>query len=682
MASSSASAASTGATSATPSATTADAASTAAAAPAPRLSPMAWWRSLGSPVNIAAPMVNASELPFRMLCRQYGAQLCYTPMLHARLSVESKKYLSDNFHTAPGDRPLFAQFCGNDPAILVAAARKIQHAVDAVDLNLGCPQNIARRGKYGAFLLEQTDLLVSIVTAMAAGLDVPVTCKIRILPTEAATLALVLALQGAGASLITIHGRPRDNMKETITAVDWAAIRRIKAHPEVVIPIVANGGVACFDDVAACVAATGADGVMSSEALLENPGLFSNRQPRAAVGSSSGGGSNCEEGGGEGGAAASASASSLPGGTAAGRPQHDSFDMALGYLDAAETYPGADVGIVRAHLMKILFSVWELLPAYRDQLVRRGPEVGSLPAMRAVVLAAREAWAAHPPAVWSARLCASALERRQHQLKAAAARGQQQQQRAGAADAAPLPAPLQLSAVTTSPAAAVPSADSPGAAAAAPLPSFPALPPALASASHSDLAVLAAQRVAASVAVWAQRRAEEPTAGLSHPEFVGDPALPGLWYMRYRRAELGGAFVEPGEGEGSSNSSSSSYVILPPSAGADSVAAPTAAAGVGDARSADAAEWDGGACGPCGGSASNNGETGRNNIEPHPPLKRTAAAAAASAAASEISSAGRETSTASGTMPDLDAMEDHDGRGDASGTQTGVKRFRIDRAVS
>ncbi|MCV5335063.1 tRNA-dihydrouridine synthase, partial [Escherichia coli] len=78
---------------------------------------------------------------------------------------------------------------------------------DAVDLNLGCPQGIARRGHYGAFLLEETDTVVAIVRALADGLAVPVTVKIRVLPTWEDTLRTVLALQAAGASAITVHGR-------------------------------------------------------------------------------------------------------------------------------------------------------------------------------------------------------------------------------------------------------------------------------------------------------------------------------------------------------------------------------------------------------------------------------------------------------------------------------------------
>lgn len=85
-----------------------------------------------------------------MLCRRHGATGAYTPMLHARLSLEAPGYLDEHFTTCETDRPLLAQFCANDPQVLLRAARLVEPYVDGVDLNLGCPQRIARRGRYGA----------------------------------------------------------------------------------------------------------------------------------------------------------------------------------------------------------------------------------------------------------------------------------------------------------------------------------------------------------------------------------------------------------------------------------------------------------------------------------------------------------------------------------------------------
>ena len=75
-------------------------------------------------------------------------------------------------------RPLFTQFCANDPATLLAAAERVQDHCDAVDLNLGCPQRIARRGHYGAFLMDDWPLVSRLISHLATHLRVPVTCKV------------------------------------------------------------------------------------------------------------------------------------------------------------------------------------------------------------------------------------------------------------------------------------------------------------------------------------------------------------------------------------------------------------------------------------------------------------------------------------------------------------------------
>ncbi|EOD25157.1 hypothetical protein EMIHUDRAFT_43539, partial [Emiliania huxleyi CCMP1516] len=230
-----------------------------------------WWRSIGSPTRVLAPMVNQSELAFRLLARRHGAQLCYTPMLHAANFASDEVYRQDNFDPHPSDRPLVVQFCGDVPATLLAAARHVEARCDAVEINCGCPQGIARRGHYGAFLLDEPDLIVSMVSLLASQLSVPVLVKMRTAAEAAAykrTVELGLALQAAGCALLTLHGRTKEQRS---MPCDWRAIRALKRALS--IPVVANGGVEAPEDVAACLSATEADGVMSSEAASDNPAI-------------------------------------------------------------------------------------------------------------------------------------------------------------------------------------------------------------------------------------------------------------------------------------------------------------------------------------------------------------------------------------------------------------------------
>lgn len=115
------------------------------------LSVMKFFQSIGSPQRIVAPMVDHSGLAYRMLCRKYGAELVYTQMFSARQFVESEVYRRENFQTVPGDRPLIVQFCGivlfllffvhcvqgNDPQMLLRAAKLVENDCDGVDINLG-----------------------------------------------------------------------------------------------------------------------------------------------------------------------------------------------------------------------------------------------------------------------------------------------------------------------------------------------------------------------------------------------------------------------------------------------------------------------------------------------------------------------------------------------------------------
>eukprot|EP00928_Gymnodinium_smaydae_P038446 TRINITY_DN26520_c0_g1_i1.p1 TRINITY_DN26520_c0_g1~~TRINITY_DN26520_c0_g1_i1.p1 ORF type:complete len:402 (-),score=44.36 TRINITY_DN26520_c0_g1_i1:203-1408(-) len=238
---------------------------------------------IGRPRWIVAPMVDQSELPFRLLTRRYGAQLCFTPMVNSNQFVKSVTYRQEILNEArPEDRPLIVQFAGHDPSTLLQAARYVEHMCDAVDLNLGCPQGIARRGRYGAYLLEEEDLVVHIVQALSSKLSIPVTCKIRLFRDDLdRTLRLCQRLQDAGCSMLTVHGRTRYQNKETVGECNWEAIAAVKAA--IRIPVIANGGIASFSDLHNCMRVTGVDGVMSSEAVLENPALFANNRDASGV---------------------------------------------------------------------------------------------------------------------------------------------------------------------------------------------------------------------------------------------------------------------------------------------------------------------------------------------------------------------------------------------------------------
>ncbi|PTB64286.1 tRNA-dihydrouridine synthase C [Trichoderma citrinoviride] len=270
--------------------------------PATKLHGRAFYESIGSPRYIVAPMVDQSEFAWRMLTRSFllpseqSKLLAYTPMLHARLFSQDEKYRRAHFQAVrPGasddskepwldgnpnlDRPLFVQFCANDPEALLAAAKHVVPYCDAVDLNLGCPQGIARKGHYGAFLQEDQDLIFKLVNILHRELPIPVTAKIRVLETKEKTLEYAQNVLRAGASILTVHGRRREQKGHLTGVADWDMIRFLRDNlpPETVL--FANGNILQPGDLERCLEATGADGIMSAEGNLSDPGLFGNPPP-------------------------------------------------------------------------------------------------------------------------------------------------------------------------------------------------------------------------------------------------------------------------------------------------------------------------------------------------------------------------------------------------------------------
>lgn len=239
---------------------------------------------------ILAPMVGGSELAFRLLCRKYGAQLAYTPMISSERFAKEESYRLKEFQTTPEDRPLVAHFSGNDPDTMVRAAKFVEDKCDAIDLNLGCPQRIAHAGHFGSYLLGPDDrnLVISIIKSLSENIKIPIFVKIRLLDTVPDTIELCQQLITAGASLIAIHARYRVNLVgrsgpgardgaahlDQIVTIKQKIDQWNKQNNHKYIPIIANGNVRSYNDVIQNLEFTNADGVMSAEGILDDPAIF------------------------------------------------------------------------------------------------------------------------------------------------------------------------------------------------------------------------------------------------------------------------------------------------------------------------------------------------------------------------------------------------------------------------
>ncbi|KAI0266471.1 FMN-linked oxidoreductase [Gloeopeniophorella convolvens] len=232
---------------------------------------------------IAAPMVNQSDTPFRALVHRHGATLTYTEMLRPARLLSDADYLA--FHrralelgrSSPGK--VIVQVCGNDPEEVVRGAKKVADVCDGIDLNLGCPQDVAREEHIGAYLLGKKDwpLVQSIVSSLSRSLPVPVSAKLRLCSPTAATLTLASALEASGASFVALHARHPSARRRRQGAADLSVVKTLVESLQ--IPVISNGNVRTWDDVLQNKKLTGASGVMVGETLLGNPYLFEGTLP-------------------------------------------------------------------------------------------------------------------------------------------------------------------------------------------------------------------------------------------------------------------------------------------------------------------------------------------------------------------------------------------------------------------
>jgi tRNA-dihydrouridine synthase 1 len=160
--------------------------------------------------RVVAPMVGQSDAPFRALCLKYGATCAYSEMLSSQLIIEDESYLEYSLPKADHllqdfgyqTRPLVVQICGNDPLQLSKAVIAIAKTgrADAIDFNLGCPQEKAKTGLFGSYLLDKCHwpLVFDCVKAMVSALEdyhLPLFCKIRLIEGNSSRDVLNLTKQ-------------------------------------------------------------------------------------------------------------------------------------------------------------------------------------------------------------------------------------------------------------------------------------------------------------------------------------------------------------------------------------------------------------------------------------------------------------------------------------------------------
>ena len=234
------------------------------------------------PLNIAgdlvlAPMAGVTDWAFRSVCAELGAAVTVTEMVSSRALVYHDKKSLRLLRKTPAGL-CGAQLFGNDPAVMAEAAAlalEESHA-DFIDLNMGCPMPKIVGNGDGCALMRDEALAARIVEAVCGAVSVPVTVKMRTGWDKGSVncVSLAQAVEAAGASAVTVHGRTKTMLYSGVA--DWDAIRAVVEA--VKIPVVANGDV--FDETAAlrCKARTGAAGYMIGRAAFGDPWIFTRVQ--------------------------------------------------------------------------------------------------------------------------------------------------------------------------------------------------------------------------------------------------------------------------------------------------------------------------------------------------------------------------------------------------------------------
>ena len=222
---------------------------------------------------LLAPMAGITDLPFRILCRRFGAALAFSEMVTADTTLWASAKSQARLRHQGEPEPVAVQILGTEPKKMAEAARRqVDLGARIIDINMGCPAKKVCKVAAGSALLRDPDLVARILSAVVAAVEVPVTLKIRTgwdrdhrNAPEIARIA-----EGCGIQMITIHGRTRAD--RFAGEAEYHTIRKVKQR--VRIPVVANGDITSGPKAARVLQFTGADAIMIGRAAQGRPWIF------------------------------------------------------------------------------------------------------------------------------------------------------------------------------------------------------------------------------------------------------------------------------------------------------------------------------------------------------------------------------------------------------------------------
>ena len=218
-------------------------------------------------------MAGITDLPFRMLCRKFGAELAFVEMINCRSISHKSRKTRHMLSTLAKDKPLGIQILGCEEKYISKALEVLRaYKFDILDFNAACPaKKVVRRGE-GAALLKEPKKLNKILKLVVKNSKIPVTVKIRLGWDKDSINAREVALyaQDAGVSAVFIHGRTKT--QEYGGNVDYAVIAKVKKALS--IPVIASGDVFSGELAKKMLSETNCDGLVIARGSFGNPWIF------------------------------------------------------------------------------------------------------------------------------------------------------------------------------------------------------------------------------------------------------------------------------------------------------------------------------------------------------------------------------------------------------------------------
>lgn len=222
-----------------------------------------------------APMEGVTDASFRLMCKEFGADMVYTEFVSADALIRHVNKTEAKLSISDEERPVVIQIYGREIEPMVEAAKICRDAnPDILDINFGCPvKRVAGKGA-GAGMLRNIPQMLKITKAVVEAVDIPVTVKTRLGWDHDSRIIETLAeeLQDCGIAALSIHGRTRSQMYTG--SADWDYIGRVKANPKIKIPIIGNGDVTSAEIAKERFEEYKTDAIMIGRGAIGAPWIF------------------------------------------------------------------------------------------------------------------------------------------------------------------------------------------------------------------------------------------------------------------------------------------------------------------------------------------------------------------------------------------------------------------------